>query len=75
MKEFRGLVIQVILMVSLIIGTAFGISTHYVSRDVFQEFKEGTIKALWTKINEMDDKLDLLLGRQHGSRAEDQTTP
>lgn len=75
MKELRGLIVQVIIMVVLIIGTAFGISTHYVSKDVFKEFKEGTINALWTKINEMDEKLDLLVERQHGSRAESQTTP
>lgn len=71
MKELKGLIIQTVFLIVLIIGTVFGISTHYVSKDVFQEFKEGTIKALWTKISDIDRKIDYLVERQNGSRSED----
>ena len=66
MKDVRSFAIQAILMIVLIIGTAFGSSSRYVSTSTFKEFKDGTINALWKKIDKMDEKLDFLVRQQNG---------
>lgn len=49
----------------LIIAAVFSVSAKFVTKDVFIEFKEGTIEALSKKVDQMDKKLDRLLERQY----------
>lgn len=57
--------LQVILILVIIVGTVFGISGRFVSKDVFNEFKDGTIQALWQKVTDIDQKVDKILENSH----------
>lgn len=59
---------KTLVLVSSIVAGAWAVDSRYVTEDVFRTFKEGTIAALFSRINSIDakqerieDKLDRLL--------------
>lgn len=73
MKNKVMVTLQVLVFLVIMAGTLLAISSRFVTKDVFTEFKEGTVQSLWNKINKMDEKLDFLVREQHGRNTEGQT--
>lgn len=60
-------VIQTLVAVVVLLATVFGvhasISSNYITKEVFKEFKEGTIGAIYQRLESLDNKMDKILER------------
>ena len=59
-------ILQILLIVVAIVGTVYGISHRFVSKDVFIEFKEGAIESIYGRLERMDNKLDKIAEKLQG---------
>ena len=59
--------VQVIVAMIVLLATVFGvhasISSNYVTREVFKEFKAGTIGAVYQRLSSLEKKIDKILDR------------
>jgi len=66
-KEITTKVVQTIVAMVVLLATVFGvhasISSNYVTKEVFKEFKDGTIGAVYQRLSRLEDKLDKVLER------------
>ena len=52
------IVITVISTIVAVISTVLTISSHYVTKDQFGEFKDGTVHSIFQRLDSIDKKLD-----------------
>lgn len=53
--------VSLIVGISTIIGTYIGVSSQYLSKAQFDEFKNGTIGSIDKRLDNIDKKLDRIL--------------
>lgn len=58
--DSKTAIISTVAAIVMIVGVVFGMSTRYVSKDTFGEFKAGLVHRL----DRIDSKLDKLLDKQ-----------
>ena len=60
MKIMQTIVAMVVL-IATVFGVHAGISSNYTTNAVFQEFKDGTIGAVYQRLTRLEDKVDSIL--------------
>lgn len=49
---------KVLLAMGSVVGAAWAVDARYVTEKVFGEFKEGTIAAIFERLDKLDNKAD-----------------
>ena len=60
LRTVQTIVAMVVLMAT-VFGVHAGISSNYTTNAVFQQFKEGTIGAVYQRLTRLEDKVDSIL--------------
>jgi len=66
--NLRDTVGKAILIIGSLIGTAFAIDNRYVTEKVFDQFKDGAIVTLTSRLDRIENKLDRLLEERRNHR-------